>query len=150
MLYYYGPWVEAALCRAEDADPDMWFEEPQRARKVCLQCPVKDECLFTALELVQRGECVKGIWGGLSSIQLHRALQNPNNIPKMRGQRSRAMRPPIFPIPLIPPPLPDEDELGAARSRSGRGQREDVPPAGTVSPFHKRFLEDEVFPIFGT
>jgi len=70
-----------------------------------MKCPVKDQCLFTALELIQRGEAIKGIWGGLSAIQLKRAMANPNNIPKMRGQRSRAKEPPVFLIPLIPEEL---------------------------------------------
>jgi Transcription factor WhiB len=109
MLYYYGPWVESASCRNHTtADPDVWFDDPTQARGICMKCPVKDECLFTALELIQRGETVKGIWGGLSAIQLRRALENPNSIPRMRGQRSRAKNPPIFLIPLIPEPWTEE------------------------------------------
>ena len=110
MLYYYGTWVQDAACRDnEQADPDVWFDNPTMARGICMKCPVKDECLFTALELIQRGENIKGIWGGLSSIQLRRALSNPETIPKMRGQRSRAKHPPIFLIPLIPEPFDYED-----------------------------------------
>lgn len=114
MMYYYGTWVEDASCRNNgDADPDVWFDEPTRARKICMKCPVKDECLYTALELIQRGETIKGIWGGLSAIQLKRAMVNPNNIPKMRGQRSRAKDPPTFLVPVIPAaslrPITEED-----------------------------------------
>jgi hypothetical protein len=123
MLYYYGPWVEKASCRNHTtADPDVWFDDPTQARSICLKCPVKDECLFTALELIQRGEHIRGIWGGLSAIQLRRALVNPNNIPRMRGQRSRAKVPPIFLIPLIPEPL-ISDELPSPR-RKGRSRTE--------------------------
>jgi Transcription factor WhiB len=123
MLYYYGTWVEDALCRAHDAvNPDMWFDEPTQARSVCMKCPVKDECLFTALELIQRGELIRGVWGGLSAIQLRRALENPKNIPKMRGQRSRAKQPPIFLIPLVPEPREPEEELPTRRHRSPAGR----------------------------
>ena len=126
MLYYYGPWVEEASCRNhESADPDVWFDNPTQARGICMKCPVKDACLFTALELIQRGETVKGIWGGLSAIQLRRALENPNSIPRMRGQRSRAKNPPIFLIPLIPEPWVEEcNELlsdGGGSRRNGDG-----------------------------
>jgi len=114
MLYYYGTWVDDASCRDhETADPDVWFDDPNQARSICMKCPVKDECLFTAMVLIQRGEVVRGIWGGLSAIQLHRALENPSNIPKMRGQRSRAKSPPIFPIPMIPDPIFDDDDSTA-------------------------------------
>ena len=94
-----------------------------------MKCPVKDECLYTALELIQRGEVVKGIWGGLSAIQLRRALENPNSIPRMRGQRSRAKNPPIFLIPLIPEPWIEEcDELlsndSGGNRRNGDGGRD--------------------------
>jgi Transcription factor WhiB len=131
MLYYYGPWVEEASCRNhESADPDVWFDNPTQARGICMKCPVKDACLFTALELIQRGETVKGIWGGLSAIQLRRALENPNSIPRMRGQRSRAKNPPIFLIPLIPEPWIEEcdDELisnggGSGDNRKNGGRR---------------------------
>lgn len=110
MFFYYGEWVKDASCRDNpDAHPDVWFDDPVVARKICMKCPVKDECLFTALTLIQRGECIKGIWGGLSAIQLHRALENPNRIPRMRGQRSRAKNPPIFLVPPIPEPLGCQD-----------------------------------------
>lgn len=121
MFYYYGRWVEDASCRDNpDADPDVWFDDPTQARKICIKCPVKDQCLFTALELIQRGETLKGIWGGLSAIQIRRAMENPANIPKMRGQRSRAKQPPVFMVPLIP-----EELLPQQRQ----------PADGTVSPF---------------
>lgn len=115
MLYYYGPWVKSAACRNNpDADADVWFDDPVTARKICMKCPVKDECLFTALELIQRGETIKGIWGGLSAIQLHRARANPASIPKMRGQRSRAKEAPTFLVPVIPEDLLSNGERGGS------------------------------------
>ena len=120
MLYFYGPWVEDASCRDHaTADPDVWFDNPTEARGICMKCPVKDQCLYTALELIQRGEVVKGIWGGLSAIQLRRALARPESIPKMRGQRSRAKNPPVFLIPAIPEPLDCEEELPSSVGRGG-------------------------------
>lgn len=124
MFYYYGRWVEEALCRSNaEAGPDVWFDEPVEARKICMKCPVKDECLFTALELIQRGETIKGIWGGLSAIQLKRAVLNPASIPKMRGQRSRSKTPPTFLIPVIPEHLLPDTCNNAE--------------AGTITPFNE-------------
>lgn len=106
MLHYYGPWVKQALCRDhDDAHPDVWFEDPVRARAICRTCPVRDECLITALELVQDGVNVRGIWGGLSAVQLRRALERPDSIPTMRGQRSRAKESPSFLVPVLPASL---------------------------------------------
>jgi len=110
MLYYYGTWVEDASCRDNaDAAPDTWFDDQAQARQICMKCPVNDECLFTAMQLIQQGEIVKGIWGGLSAIQLKRALKNPKLIPKMRGQRSRSKNPPVFDVPPIPQPYFHEE-----------------------------------------
>ena len=133
MLYYYGTWIEDAVCRGDSVDPDLWFDEPSQARTICMRCPVKDECLFTALELIQRGEIVKGVWGGLSAIQLHRALENPDNIPKMRGQRSRAKQPPVFLIPMIPEPL--DDPIPIRRRMSPAGRARSSAPAATKPPY---------------
>lgn len=45
-------------------DPDLWFAETpgelERAKGLCSECPVKDECLAGALS---RGE-PWGVWGG--------------------------------------------------------------------------------------
>ena len=70
-----GPWRESAACKGADIDlffppsNEGWLEKrvyPQRngeaIREYCDNCPVKIECLLTAIE-----ECeMFGIWGGMS------------------------------------------------------------------------------------
>ena len=62
-------WRDHALCR--DTDPELFFPvgstgvalvQIDRARQVCGQCTVRDECLDYALDTNQDS----GIWGGLS------------------------------------------------------------------------------------
>lgn len=59
-------WKSYGLCR--EVDPDLFFPEPSfsaaAAKKVCLACDVRIECLEYAVE---HGE--HGIWGGLSDNQ---------------------------------------------------------------------------------
>lgn len=58
------PWVVDALCR--QTDPDAFYPEkgePTRpAKRVCLGCNVRTECLDYALRNNERW----GVWGGLS------------------------------------------------------------------------------------
>jgi WhiB family redox-sensing transcriptional regulator len=57
-------WQERALCA--QTDPEAFFPEKggstREAKKVCLTCDVRTECLEYALEHDERF----GIWGGLS------------------------------------------------------------------------------------
>lgn len=57
-------WQERALCA--QTDPEAFFPEKggstREAKKVCLSCDVRSECLDYALENDERF----GIWGGLS------------------------------------------------------------------------------------
>ncbi len=57
-------WQERALCA--QTDPEAFFPEKggstREAKKVCLTCEVRDECLESALINDERF----GIWGGLS------------------------------------------------------------------------------------
>lgn len=57
-------WQERALCA--QTDPEAFFPEKggstREAKKICLTCEVRDECLQYALEHDERF----GIWGGLS------------------------------------------------------------------------------------
>jgi WhiB family transcriptional regulator, redox-sensing transcriptional regulator len=59
------PWIDQALCA--QTDPEAFFPEKggsgtRNARKVCLGCDVRGECLEYALEHDERF----GVWGGLS------------------------------------------------------------------------------------
>ena len=59
-----GSWQERALCA--QTDPEAFFPEkggsPREAKKVCLTCEVRQDCLESALSNDERF----GIWGGLS------------------------------------------------------------------------------------
>jgi WhiB family transcriptional regulator, redox-sensing transcriptional regulator len=59
-----GGWQERALCA--QTDPEAFFPEKggstREAKKVCLTCEVRDDCLEAALFNDERF----GIWGGLS------------------------------------------------------------------------------------
>jgi WhiB family redox-sensing transcriptional regulator len=58
------PWASEAKCLT--ADPDVFFPEKggstREAKRICSECPVRDECLEYALEEDERF----GIWGGMS------------------------------------------------------------------------------------
>jgi WhiB family redox-sensing transcriptional regulator len=58
------PWASEAKCL--NADPDVFFPEKggstREAKRICSECPVRDECLEYALEEDERF----GIWGGMS------------------------------------------------------------------------------------
>ncbi len=63
-------WYERALC--PQTDPDAFFPEKggstREAKKICLGCPVRDQCLKWALDNDERF----GIWGGLSERERRR------------------------------------------------------------------------------
>jgi WhiB family transcriptional regulator, redox-sensing transcriptional regulator len=73
------PWQDSALCA--EADPEAWFPEKggstKEAKKVCMACDVRAECLDYALERDERF----GIWGGLSERERHRLKRNDGTIP---------------------------------------------------------------------
>ena len=63
-------WQESALCA--ETDPEAFFPEKggstREAKKVCVSCEVRAECLEYALEHDERF----GIWGGLSERERRR------------------------------------------------------------------------------
>ena len=63
-------WQERALCA--QTDPEAFFPEKggstREAKRICLGCEVKDECLESALANDERF----GIWGGLSERERRR------------------------------------------------------------------------------
>lgn len=68
---YFGansqPWMEDGVCN--QTDPEVFFPERgnsnRDAKRVCMGCPVREQCLEYALENVER----YGVWGGLSERQ---------------------------------------------------------------------------------
>lgn len=70
MFTHREEWEERAACRA--TDPDELFIEgagQNRAKAVCSGCPVRTECLASALD----GRIEHGIWGGMTERE-RRAL----------------------------------------------------------------------------
>ena len=63
-------WQDRALCA--ETDPEAFFPEKggstREAKKICVQCPVRAECLEYALANDERF----GIWGGLSERERRR------------------------------------------------------------------------------
>nr|WP_165606921.1 WhiB family transcriptional regulator [Mycobacterium mantenii] len=63
-------WQDRALCA--QTDPEAFFPEKggstREAKKICLGCEVRHECLEYALEHDERF----GIWGGLSERERRR------------------------------------------------------------------------------
>ena len=62
-LFERPAWHRQAACRG--ADPDLFFPErtdgpPIAALAYCKECPVREECLTSALE----GASTTGVWGG--------------------------------------------------------------------------------------
>lgn len=59
-------WRDSALCA--QVSPDLWFPDPgassAKAREICGECPVREQCLFDALYVEQ--ELWLGIRGGLT------------------------------------------------------------------------------------
>lgn len=64
-------WRLDAACR--DADPDLFFVErgasTRRAKAICAECPVAEECLDFALTVPGISY---GIWGGLAERERRR------------------------------------------------------------------------------
>lgn len=81
-------WMKDAACAKPEVDPDLFFpvsnnwekERVEKAKSICLTCPVVEQCLSYALE----NDETYGIWGGLSPEQLHNLKRRA-----MRERRNR-------------------------------------------------------------
>lgn len=67
-------WQDSALCRQFYPDLDLWFPEQhagphaiKRAKELCGECPVRNQCLDYALTNDERF----GVWGGLTEKERH-------------------------------------------------------------------------------
>jgi WhiB family redox-sensing transcriptional regulator len=72
-----GSWRDDALCR--QTDPDGHFPESgdssTPAKRTCMACEVRRQCLDYALDTRQQW----GIWGGLGQHELRRLTRARNN-----------------------------------------------------------------------
>lgn len=70
-------WREDAECApGRGHHPDLWFDNPRQAKRVCLSCPVRTECLSWALTMSN----LDGVAGGLTERERR----------VIRGRRRRA------------------------------------------------------------
>lgn len=69
--YRNDDWRDAALCR--QVDPETFFpvghsgpalEQEETAKRICLPCPVRSECLKYAVD----NEITDGVWGGVGEL----------------------------------------------------------------------------------
>lgn len=76
-------WVVRALCR--QVDPDLFYPEKgqlaRQAKRICADCPVRQQCLDAALARDERF----GVWGGMSTRERD----------QLRRQRRRSAPVPI-------------------------------------------------------
>lgn len=154
-------WQERALCA--QTDPESFFPEKggstREAKKVCLACEVRSECLEYALSNDERF----GIWGGLSERERHaaeeggglrtaRSTQAPRqhriaisrhkgpNGPSQVGYPQAAGRRPAQPIvwALVRDTPPPPHGAGVHRSPPNRGPYLDVRAQPHGSPSRQR------------
>jgi WhiB family redox-sensing transcriptional regulator len=81
-------WTARAACR--DGAPDTLFVQgaaQNRAKSVCLGCPVRTECLADALD--NRVEF--GVWGGMTERERRALLRRRPNISSWRRLLETAM-----------------------------------------------------------
>lgn len=87
-------WQQYGLCR--ETDPEIFFPEkgsPQAdAKRTCLSCEVRTQCLEYALEYGERG-----IWGGTSDAERRRILRERQETPApavdpVKAHRDRTIR----------------------------------------------------------
>ncbi|MEU1496529.1 WhiB family transcriptional regulator [Streptomyces sp. NPDC005732] len=70
-------WRESSACGSSDAD-DLFADSPRqkRAKLICMQCPVRTECLAEALD--ERIEF--GVWGGMTERERRLLLRRRPNV----------------------------------------------------------------------
>lgn len=78
-------WQADAACA--DEDPELFFAGDEdsiaRAKRVCAVCPVRNECLETALAVNE----MHGVWGGMDEHERRRLIRR-----RRRERRERERR----------------------------------------------------------
>lgn len=81
-VFHPEEWTESALCA--QTDPDLFFPEPgdheaaRQAKQVCEACPVREQCLESAL---RHGDQY-GIFGGMTASARNKLLKRRRNAEK--------------------------------------------------------------------
>lgn len=74
-------WASRGACRT--TDPDMLFVQgaaQNRAKAVCMSCPVRTECLADALD----NRIEFGVWGGMTERERRALLRRRPNVASWR------------------------------------------------------------------
>lgn len=82
-------WISDAACLASDLDSEAWFATDdaialQKAKRVCMECPVRADCLNYALTHDEQ----HGVWGGLDEDRRER-LRRSLRLPRPHGTHAR-------------------------------------------------------------
>ncbi|MDP9399036.1 MAG: WhiB family transcriptional regulator [Actinomycetota bacterium] len=75
-------WAARGACRS--ADPDSLFVQgaaQNRAKAVCVGCPVRTECLSDALD----NRIEFGVWGGMTERERRALLRRRPDVPSWRS-----------------------------------------------------------------
>lgn len=77
--------------RCVDANPDDFFPEDgrstRRAKKLCEQCPVTDDCLAFALNLSSHEDF--GVWGGTSELERRKIRAGELTVEEARARAGK-------------------------------------------------------------
>jgi WhiB family transcriptional regulator, redox-sensing transcriptional regulator len=80
-MLWSAEWASRARCRT--ADPDTLFVQgaaQNRAKAICLGCPVRTECLADALDT----QTEYGVWGGMTERERRALLRRRPNVTSWR------------------------------------------------------------------
>ena len=79
-------WQQDAACA--DEDPDLFFPGDEatveEAKRVCARCPVRTECLETALAVNE----MHGVWGGMAEGERRRLIRRRRRERRQRERRA--------------------------------------------------------------
>ena len=81
-MSWQSSWIAQAACRG--SDPDSLFVQgaaQNRAKAVCMGCPVRTECLADALD----NRIEYGVWGGLTERERRSLLRRRTNVTSWRS-----------------------------------------------------------------
>ena len=89
MIFDQSDWRVSASCR--DEDPDGLFvrgAEQRRAKLVCLNCPVRSQCLAEALD----NRIEFGVWGGMTERERRALLRRHPHVASRRKMFEAALK----------------------------------------------------------
>jgi WhiB family redox-sensing transcriptional regulator len=81
-MVWTADWTSRAACRG--SDPDALFVQgaaQNRAKAICMGCPVRTECLADALD----NRIEFGVWGGMTERERRALLRRRAHVTSWRG-----------------------------------------------------------------